>query len=120
VNRIGCAHPSPGRDQGEVPSEYSTLGHGFQRQIERRVIAVEHYCQHYPAIGLFDHFHAAGYRTTKRSCSNKKIEGDDDSKKSHPALACGHGAERLPYSTDSLPGFFEMVCRSELRVYAGP
>jgi hypothetical protein len=26
----------------------------------------------------------------KRSCSNKKIERDDDSKKSHPALMRGH------------------------------
>src|SRR6266480_2797076 len=29
----------------------------------------------------------SGYRFSERSCSNKKIERDDDSKKSHPALA---------------------------------
>src|SRR6266481_8780148 len=28
----------------------------------------------------------SGYRCSERSCSNKKIERDDDSKKSHPAL----------------------------------
>jgi hypothetical protein len=28
----------------------------------------------------------SGFR--KRSCSNKKLERDDDSMKSHPALAC--------------------------------
>src|SRR6202035_2855992 len=30
----------------------------------------------------------SGNRFPKRSCSNKKIERDDDSKKSHPALDC--------------------------------
>ena len=29
-----------------------------------------------------------GFR--KRSCFNNKVERDDDSKKSHPALACVH------------------------------
>ena len=32
----------------------------------------------------------------KRSCSNKKIERDDDSKKSHPALEDRRSQRRLP------------------------
>src|ERR1700674_4526045 len=31
----------------------------------------------------------------KRSCSNKKIERDDDSKKSHPALTASRGSMAL-------------------------
>src|SRR5882762_3320520 len=34
-----------------------------------------------------------GYRFSERSCSNKKIERDDDSKKSHPALGLAAGPQ---------------------------
>ena len=39
----------------------------------------------------------------RRSCSNKKIERDDDSKKSHPALAAPRSRQRLAYLIDVCP-----------------
>jgi len=50
----------------------------------------------------------SGYRFSERSCSNNKLERDDDSKKSHPALARrrfgGRGAQapRIPPRTASI------------------
>src|SRR6266481_4263394 len=42
----------------------------------------------------------------KRSCSNKKIERDDDSKKSHPALARDQAAQRVAEERNRARGFF--------------
>src|SRR5260370_30249890 len=41
----------------------------------------------------------------RRSCSNKKIERDDDSKKSHPALDIRGAASTAPRTADTLHGW---------------
>src|SRR5512139_2611023 len=55
----------------------------------------------------------SGHRFSEKSCSNKRLERDDDSKKSHPALVapcpgCGAG-RRLKARDGRVQGFTAFV-----------